>query len=390
MAAYLDYAASNPVWPEAAAAATEGLAIVGNPSATHDHGRRARSLLDGFRSGVAAFLSANPGDLIFTSGATEANNLAIAGLLDPLLEKRGDWKPRAVVSVLEHASVRKPLVEASNRFGLEIDEAEVGPDARLSPDSVRRSMTGDTVMVCLTAANNILGSLQPLAEVGQVIAEERRRRQEAGIGHPLYFLCDAVQAAPWLRLEPEAVGLDALVLSGHKAGGPKGSGVLWLRSGLDLAPLVRGGDQERGYRSGTENLPAIAGMAAALSAAAAMRSSEIERCLKLRRRLIHGLATARPAVRLLGAGEENSLPNIVFCQLPGISGDVMAMKLDAEGFSVSAGSACDSGTRRSPEVVTAVYGQGVGRWGGIRISFGRFTTEAEIDELIGAMRTLSP
>ena len=389
---YLDYAASNPLWPEAAAAMVEAERLAGNPSATHFFGRQARQLLDRSRQTVAEFLGADAGQLTFTSSATEANNLALFGLLGPLGRGRDRGqgpRPRLLTSRLEHPSINQPAAQLADRYGWALDWLTIGPEARVSADQVAAAVRPETAAVCLTAANNILGSLQPIAEVSAQLARLRQAREARGNRQPLYLIVDAVQAAAWQELRPGQWGLDALVISGHKTGGPKGVGCLWLRPGLvpNVEPLIHGGGQEQGRRSGTENLAAIAGLAAAVQAAAAGRDAETERCRGLRARLTDGLKAAGFRHRLLGATAEQSLPGTVFVHFPGQPADALAMKLDAAGLAVSAGSACQASQRRSPAILEEAYGSAVAKWGGLRISFGRFTDAAQIDRLIEALRS---
>ncbi|MBN1585077.1 cysteine desulfurase [Candidatus Uhrbacteria bacterium] len=384
---YFDYAASNPLWPEAQAATVEAMTVIGNPSSTHGFGRRVRKITDGCRKATADFLGVSPTGVIFTSGATEANNLAVFGLLRPVLEGFPDRRVSVLVSVLEHSSVSDSLRALAGESGhrLILGEMTLTEDAKVDLGDIEKTIGPDTVLVCLTAADNILGSIQPLAEVGELVGIERERRRRDGEELPLYLMSDAVQAAAWLPLKPQEWGLDAMVISGHKTGGPKGVGALWLNPetvGGKPNPLVFGGGQERGWRSGTENLPAIAGMAAALGKAVEIRETESRRCLGLRQRLIAGLSGTVPKMRVLGAPESGSLPGTVYLHVPETAGDVLAVRLDAGGFAVSAGSACDSGQRRPPAVLKAVYGDAVFRWGGVRVSFGRFTGEGDVEGLI--------
>lgn len=387
---YFDYAASNPLWPEAAQAMIAAGRLTGNASATHSFGRAARQLLDQSRRTVADFLKTDASRLTFTSGATEANNLALFGLLGPLCGGLGaeSQAPRLLTSHLEHSSINQPAARLADRHGLAVDWLSLGDSAVVDPDQVVAAIKPDTVAVCLTAANNVLGSIQPVAQVSVRLARIRQQRKAEGNDRPLYLIVDAVQAAAWLELRPEEWGTDALIVSAHKAGGPKGVGCLCLRSGLELEPQAWGGGQEQGRRSGTENLAAIAGMAAALQAVSESRDSEAERCRRLRDRLVTGLESADIACRLLGASAENNLPGTAFVHFPNQPADALALKLDAAGLAVAAGSACEAGQRRSPAVLAEAYGSSVAKWGGLRISFGRFTGQADIDRLVQEIKSI--
>jgi cysteine desulfurase len=379
---YFDYAASNPLWPEAAEAMAEANRLIGNPSATHSFGRATRQLLDRSRRTVAEFLKTDSGQLIFTSGATEANNLALFGLLGPFCrDSAASRPPRLLTSRLEHASVNQAAARLSDRYDLAVDWLALDASTAVSPDQVAESVGPDTVAVCLTAANNVLGSIQPVAAVGARLAEIRRERAASGNRRPLYLIVDAVQAAVWVDLRPDEWGIDALIISGHKAGGPKGVGCLWLRSGLDIEPMAYGGGQEQGRRAGTENLASIVGMAAALRVAGGLRETETERCRGLKNRLKAALESFGVECRFLGETDGASLPGTAFVHFSGVPADALAVKLDAVGAAVAAGSACEAGQRRSPAVLEEAYGPTVAKWGGLRISFGRFTGEPEIDRL---------
>ena len=200
---YFDYAASNPLWPEAALAMTEAMAIVGNPSATHSFGQKARKLLDDSRDKAAKFLNVNSREIIFTSGATEANNLAIMGILRSILDKKLVEKPKVLTSLLEHPSVNQPLERLMDEGRINLEYLPLSSDARVDLDKAAELMDGETVLVCLTAANNILGSIQPLAEIGELIVAEQNRRKGEGSEVPLRFFSDAVQLAVWLPLKPK-------------------------------------------------------------------------------------------------------------------------------------------------------------------------------------------
>lgn len=390
---YFDYAASNPVLPEAQAALAAVLAQAGNPSSIHHAGLQARQQLDEARQQLAAWLQVKPAEIIFTSGATEANNLAAQGLLRPILSQLAADPDRSAINViysaLEHSSVERPLARlADTESGLELRRAVPDSQARLTSGQLQPHLDSRTVLACLTAANNVLGAVQPVAEVAAAVAAERTRRQTAGEALPLYLVVDAVQTASWLALQPKADGIDALVLSGHKCGGPKGVGLLWLRPGIAVEPLVYGGGQESGRRSGTENLPAIAGWSAAVSRIIAERSSQVERCRGLRDRLIATLAGKDSRWQPLGAPPEQSLPGTVYLHRAGLAADSAVVQLDMAGWALSAGSACDAGQRQAPGIVRALFPQVAGQGGGLRASFGYQTNEEEIDGLAAALLVL--
>lgn len=317
MTLYLDANASEPLRPEARAAAIAAMEQAGNPASVHAAGRAARRLLEAARETLAVRFGAAPGDVVFTSGGTEANVLAIRGL--------GAGR-RVLVGATEHPSV---LAAAP---GAEI--LPVGADGRLDPEALARALAGPPALVCLMAANNETGVLHPLAEAAALC------RAAGALLH-----VDAVQAAGRMPLTLAGLGADSLALSGHKLGGPKGAGALLLRPGLSPAALIPGGGQERGRRGGTEPLPAIAGMAAAAAA-------EPPAHLAALREAIEAACLAEGA-RIAGAGAPR-LPNTACLVLPGVPAETQVIALDLAGVQVSAGAACSSGKVARSHVLAAM------------------------------------
>jgi cysteine desulfurase len=335
---YLDANATEPLRPAARAAAIAALEAGGNPSSVHAAGRAARRLLETAREAVAARFGAQPRDTVFTGGGTEANALAIRGL------GRGR---RLLRGATEH-----PAVLAAAEAG---ETIPVHPDGTADLDALARLLAeGGPALVCLMAANNETGVLHPLAEAAALC------RAAGALLH-----VDAVQAAGRLPLSLEALGADSLALSGHKLGGPAGAGVLLLRPGLDLPPLIAGGGQERGRRGGTEPLPAIAGLAAALLPPEAA-ATEAARLAALRDRIEAGIAAMAPEAVIAGAAAPR-LPNTSCILLPGAPAETQVIALDLAGVRVSAGAACSSGkVARSP--VLAAMGHGALAGCGLRVS----------------------
>ncbi|MDO9708094.1 cysteine desulfurase family protein [Paracraurococcus lichenis] len=328
---YLDANATEPLRPAARAAVITALEAGGNPSSVHADGRAARRRLEEAREAVAARFGARPGDLVFTAGGTEANAIAVRGL------SRGR---RLLVGATEHPAVLAAAPEA--------EVLPVLPDGTADLDALaRRLATGGPALVCLMAANNETGVLHPLAEVAALC------RAQGALLH-----VDAVQAAGRV---PLPANYDTLALSGHKLGGPPGAGALLLRPGLDLPALVAGGGQERGRRGGTEPLPAIAGLAAAVP-----EPGETARLAALRDRIEAGLRAIAPDAVIAGAGAPR-LPNTVNVILPGVPAETQVIALDLAGVRVSAGAACSSGkVGQSPVLAAMGFGEDAGC--GIRVS----------------------
>ncbi len=329
----------------------------GNPSSVHSFGRAARRIVEDARRHVAALVSARPEDVVFTSGGTEANNLAL----------RGAGRARILVSAVEHPSV---LEAADGIETITVDKYGV-----VDLDALTRMLAEDDApaLVSVMLANNETGVIQPVAPAAAWARE-----------HGALVHCDAVQAAGRIPLDMAGLGVDLLTLSAHKLGGPKGVGALIVGDDVTLSPLLRGGGQERGRRAGTENVSGIAGFGAA--AAAALSEIEQARDLAvLRDSLEEGLLRNIPGVRVVGAGIAR-IPNTSCIALPGVSAETQVMALDLAGFAVSAGSACSSGKVKASHVLQAMGLTEEIAGCAIRVSLGRGNIEADIDAFVAAYR----
>ncbi len=352
---YMDYNATAPVRPEAAAAVAEALAQVGNASSVHGFGRIARGRIESAREQVAALAGARPEQVVFTSGGTEANNLALAGV----------DRPRLLVSAGEHDSVLQAAPRAE-RIALDSEgRIDLGALSRLLAAERRPAL------VSVMLANNETGVLQPLAEVVALA------RAQGALVHT-----DAVQAAGKIPLDMAALGVDLLSLSAHKLGGPQGVGALAVADGVALAPLIRGGGQERARRGGTENLAGIAGFGAAAEAAA----GDLEGAARLsdrRGRLEQGLRDLAPEARVFGAGTPR-LANTSCFAVPGLAGETQVMALDLAGVAVSAGSACSSGRVRASHVLRAMGASEEEAASAIRVSLGWRSEAGDVERFLEA------
>ena len=366
---YLDHAAITPVRPEAKAAVLAALDTFGNPSSVHAAGRAARDLLDRARAQVAAALGAQASEIVFTSGATEAAALALRGVLGASPAGRDDL----VVTAVEHPCVLG-LAEALRAEGRRVTVLPVDERGLPDPDLARQAVTSRTALVCAMVANNETGVLLPVRELAAT-ARERGA----------LFFTDAVQAVGKIEVDVRTLGADLVALTGQKFGGPRGAGALWVKSGLRLAPLL-GGSQERGRRAGTENLPGVAGLGAALEAASERREAEALRLAALRARLETGLLAAIPGARVNGAGAPR-LPNVLSITLPGVDAEALLMALDLEGLCASAGSACHSGSTKPSSVLSAMGLSVAEARATLRLSLGWTSTEAEVE---GALALIPP
>ena len=367
---YLDHNAITPMRPEATAAVTAALEVFGNPSSVHAAGRAARDLLDGSRAAIAGALGARPSEIVFTSGATESAALAIRGVLDAASERRD-----LVVTAVEHPCVSS-VAEALRAEGRHVTVLPV--DRRGIPDmgAARDAITTRTGLVCAMVANNETGVLLPVRELAAV-ARDR--------GAP--FFTDAVQAVGKIAVDVRTLGADLLALTGQKLGGPRGAGALWVKTGIRLAPLV-GGTQERGRRGGTENLPGIAGLAAAVVAATERLAEEHDRVAVLRDRLQAGLLAAVPGAFVNGAGAPR-LPGTLSITLPGVDAEALLIALDLDGICASAGSACHSGSARPSSVLSAIGLADDDARSTIRLSLGWTSTVSDVERSLEAIPRLA-
>ncbi|MFL5107542.1 MAG: cysteine desulfurase family protein [Xanthobacteraceae bacterium] len=375
--AYLDWNATAPLRPEARAALLAACDVMGNPSSIHAEGRAARAMIEEARRQVAALVGAEPRNVIFTSGGTEANLMA----LSPALEQGGDRasRDRLLLSAIEHPSVR-----CGGRFpAAAVEEVPVGPDGRVDLVALEQrlaavSRAGERPLVSIMLANNETGVIQPIGEAAQLV------HQAGGLLH-----VDAVQGVGKIPCNISEMGADLIAISAHKLGGPKGVGALVRRDEmLHLGdPLVKGGGQERGGRAGTENVGGIAAFGAASAAAAAGLSHERARIVALRDRLEAGLLAISPGAVIFGAGVER-LPNTTLFAVPGVKAETALIALDLAGVAVSSGSACSSGKVAASHVLTAMGVAPRLGAGAIRVSLGFSTSDEEVDCFLEAWNKL--
>jgi cysteine desulfurase len=356
---YLDWNATTPLRPEAAAAMSAVLARCGNPSSVHRWGRAARQGVEHARSAVGALLHAPAEGVVFVSGGTEANHLALLG----------SGRGRILVSAVEHDSVLRAVPEA--------ERIPVDHDGVVTLDTLDRLLSDDPrpALVSIMFANNETGVVQPVAAISAIAR-----------AHGALFHCDAVQAAGKISLDAGAIGADLVTLSAHKLGGPLGIGALVVTGELELTPLLRGGGQERGRRAGTENLVGIAGFAAA--AAAAAEEIAVYDCVReLRDALEAGVLSIAPEAAVLAAGAPR-LPNTAAIAMPGVSAETQVIALDLDGVMVSAGAACSSG-KVGPSHVLEAMGLGPDLVGStIRVSLGWNSSEGDVAHFLRAWTAL--
>jgi cysteine desulfurase len=371
MRIYLDHNAGAPLRPEARAAMLAVLGPPANPSSAHREGARARSLLEEARADVAALVGARPADVVFTSGATEANNLALRGVVAAAGRDAG-----LVTGATEHASVLE-TARALERTGVPLAVVPVDGKGRLDVADVVGACDARTALVSIGLANGEVGTVAPVS----AIAASLRPRG-------ILLHTDAAQAAGRLPVDVDALDADLLSLSSHKLGGPAGTGALWVRRGTRLQALATGGPQERGLRAGTENLAAVVGFAAAARAAAQEVEEAGARMAALTERLWDGIRARIPDVVRHGATAGPRLPNTLNIRIPGCAGESLLVLLDLAGVAVSLGSACAAGAAEPSHVLRAMgLGDEAAR-SAVRLSLGPTTTDEEIDAVVDLLPRL--
>ena len=366
---YMDNAATTPVCPEALAAMLPCFAeVFGNASSIHGTGRDARKKLEEARRCVAECLNAKPQEIYFTSGGTESDNWAIKGAAFANRQKGN----HIITTQIEHHAVLHTC-QWLEKQGFEVTYLPVDEYGRVDPRAVADAITDRTVLISVMAANNEIGTLEPIPEIGR-IARERK----------VLFHCDAVQAVGAVPVDAEGWQVDMLSLSGHKFHGPKGIGALYIRTGAKVDTFLHGGAQERGRRATTENVPAAAGMAAALRKAVENMEENGMRLIAMRDRLIRGILDKVPYSRLNGHPLQR-LPGNVNVSIPYVEGEAMLLRLDLAGIAASSGSACTSGSLDPSHVLLAIGLPHEIAHGSLRLSLSDGNTEEEVDEVLSVL-----
>lgn len=389
---YLDNSATTPVAPEVVEAMMPYLTEkFGNASSIHFFGQEARAAVDKARHQVAALINARPNEIVFTSGGTEADNLAILGLAgsrvsSPHVSKGSDTQPHIITSAIEHSAVKAACQELEKR-GFTVTHLPVYENGIVRVADVEAAITGDTFLITIMTANNEIGTLQPVAEIGRLVKQLRDK------GQKIYFHTDAVQAIGKINVDVEEIGCDLLSMSAHKIYAPKGVGALYVRRGVRLHPQSLGGHQERDRRGGTESVPNIV----AFGAAAVMTKNELEHSsatlASLRNNLESRIGEMITDV-VFNGDRENRIPTVANISFRGVEGEGLLINLDMQGVAVSTGSACSSGTLEPSPVIRALTVNDSNSTvdedrarGAIRFSLGRFNTAEDIDHVLEILPT---
>lgn len=406
---YLDYASSTP---------TDSAVLdmmkpyfypkYGNCGAMHTFGQEAQAALDDAREKVSNFFGCDFKEIVFTGSATEANNLAIRGTVKNLLRAIPKFTPHIIASRIEHASVLETLNDLE-KDGVEVTYLNVDKEGLINPDDVTKSIRDNTLLVSIMYVNNEIGTIQPIQQIGQAILDVRKaldgspnkiskaldiilhknEDHEENLQHkePLlngapYFHTDAVQALNYLDCNVAGLGVDMLTFSGHKIYGPKGIGGLYVKSGVDIDPIITGGGQEMGFRAGTENVPYIVGLGMAVEIAGSMRESEAKRLIELRDYFIEEVLKRISAAELNGPKKDNRVSNNANFLFKGCRADKLIIALDEDGIAVSAGATCNIKTATSSETLMALGKTEEESQESIRFTLGRGTTKDELDYVL--------
>lgn len=397
---YLDHAATTPIDPRVLKAMMPYLEErYGNASSAHSFGQEAMAGVNKSRKTLADFLNCEIDEIIFTSGATESNNLAILGylrLINYLIKKSdvGIKTPHIITSQIEHPAVFA-VCQALEREGVEVTYVRVNKDGIVDVDEIKKEIKQNTVLVSIMYVNNETGVIQPIREIGKMIKKYNKNliKGELGKNIPIIFHTDATQAINYCNCNVKYIHVDMLSMSGHKIYGPKGIGALYLRKGLRISPISYGGHQENGFRSGTYNTPGIVGLGKAIEIISEKENIKI---LKFRDRIIKKISKKIPDVFINGSMQARIPSNINF-SFKSVDGESVMIMLDMEGIAVSTGSACASGARNPSHVLTAMGISPRLAEGSIRITLGKYNTAQEIDyfikklaEIIEKLRKISP
>ncbi len=378
---YLDYAATTPTHPEVAKAMLPYFTeVFGNPSSIYSHGQEAKGAIDEARIHLAELIGARNEEIVFTSGGTEADNFAIKGVAFANKNKRD----HVIISSIEHHAVIETCKFLEKR-GFNVTYLPVDEYGLVDPEDVKKAITNKTILISVMHANNEVGTIEPIDEIGKIA-------KEAGI----YFHTDAVQTVGHIPVDVNELGVDLLSMSAHKLYGPKGIGALYIRKGTKLASFIHGGEQERRWRAGTENVPGIVGLGRAAELARQKMSEEAERLAYLRDKLIKGILERIGHTHLNGHPSRR-LPNNVNVSVDFVEGESMLLNLDLEGICASTGSACSSSSLEPSHVLLAMGLSHEHVHGSLRLTLGKWTTDEMIEQvldvlprIVAKLRAISP
>ncbi|MBI2459042.1 MAG: cysteine desulfurase [Parcubacteria group bacterium] len=393
---YLDHSAATPVDKEVLKIMLPYFSqTYGNPSSLHSFGQAAAAAVSQARENVADFLSCQASEIIFTSGATEADNLAIFGLVNALREKNPKEKLHLITSVIEHPAVLEP-VRRLEAEGVRVTYLPVRKNGVINLENFIKAIKDNTVFISIMYVNSEIGAIQPIRQMGEVIEKINRQRAKSGANRKIYFHTDATQALNFLNCDVKYLGVDLLSLSGHKIYGPKGVGALFVRAGTALSGVQLGGHHEKNLRSGTLNVPGIVGLGQAIKICATNQKKNNKEILKLRDKFIAQVKRLIPRV-IINTDLKNSTPAHANISFVGAEGESILIALDLEGIAVSTGSACASANLKASPVLLAIGLKEEIAHSTIRFTFGKNNTAAEVKRvlkilppLVKRLRRLAP
>ena len=372
---YLDYAATTPVDHRVVQAMLPYFdETFGNPSSVHKYGQKAEDARDSAREQIAIHLNCKPNELIFTSCGSESDNLAIRGAALAMQEKTGSNK--ILTTRIEHHAVSQTAIQLEKYHGFQIEWLETDEYGIIDPNTIRQAIRANTALVSIMWANNEIGSINPISEIGAICRE-----------HGVPFHTDAVQAAAHLPTDVNLLNVDFLSIGAHKFYGPKGIGALFVRDGMRLIPQITGGAQEFGYRAGTENIPYMVGMAEAFMIASTEHNQRTNNLIPLRDHLIGTILEEIPNTKLTGH-PTSRLPNHISFAFKDADANMLLMLLDTEGFACSSGSACKTGDPRPSEVLTSLGYSSEWALGGLRITLGKDTRVEDVNAFLEILPNL--
>jgi len=430
MRVYLDYAATTPVKKEVLEAMKPFFSEdFGNPSSIHTWGQSARRAVDEARAQIAQFLNCRSEEIIFTGSGSEADNLAITGVIAQISKskfliskqipnsKSQNQKPHIITSAFEHHAVLKTCEDLEKRGLATVTYIRPNNEGIVEPEKIKKAIRPNTVLVSIMYVNNEIGTIQPIREIGKMIESENRKRLKenrnqyrkqkienatSNFKQPfsqIYLHTDAVQAAESLPMDVDYLHVDMLTIAGHKIGAPKGIGLLYVRRGTPLAPMIHGGEQESGRRAGTENVPSIVGLAEAIrqiQKAKTKRQNDNLKLANLRDYFIKKIQEEIPEVYLNGS-KINRAPHIVNLYFKNIEGEAIVLAMDLEGVACSTGSACTSQSLEPSHVIMAIFNDHLRAAGSVRFSLSKLTTKKELDfaifkirKVVQRLREISP
>ena len=373
---YLDHAATTPLDPVVFSAMKPYITSnFYNPSATYQAARLVKRDIESARASIAHYVGSRPSEIFFTAGGTEANNTIIHGIMSKFPDAN------CVISAIEHDSVINSAKRYDHRVVVTL------ADGRIDVENLNSLIDDTTVLVSVQYANNEIGTVQPIKELAAIIHEKRKQRQSSGNMLPIYLHTDACQTPAYLDIHAARLGVDAMTINASKIYGPKQIGALYIKAGIEIDPLIHGGGQERGVRSGTENVAAIIGFAAALSLVQDRRHAEIKQVKALQELFVAELQRINPSIVINGSNKYR-LPNNVHITIPGIDNERVMIQLDDQGILCAVGSACNASSEEPSHVLTAIGLSDEAARSSLRFSFGHGTTESEIRRTVDVLAKL--